>query len=114
MSFITQLATTGQTIPTDGITTAADNIKNKNGVSGKEIFGNDGIITTAMNLLTYAVGLVAIVMLIVGGIKYAISAGDEKKVTSAKHTIMYALIGLAVAVLAWTLANFVFTNLKSS
>ena len=50
-------------------------------------------------------------MLIWGGIKYATSAGDSNKVTAAKNTILYAVIGLAVAVLAFAIVNFVVSHL---
>ena len=46
-------------------------------------------------------------MLIVGGVKYALSAGDAKAVTDAKNTILYALIGLVIAILAYSIVSFV-------
>ena len=48
-------------------------------------------------------------MLIIGGIRYVISGGDSKKVTDAKNTIMYAIIGLIIAILAYAIVNFVIT-----
>jgi multisubunit Na+/H+ antiporter MnhB subunit len=49
-------------------------------------------------------------MLIIGGIRYTISQGDQSQVTSAKNTILYAIIGLIVAILAYALVNFVVTS----
>jgi hypothetical protein len=46
-------------------------------------------------------------MLIVGGIRYTMSAGNEKSVGAAKNTILYAIIGVVVAVLAYAIVNFV-------
>ena len=46
-------------------------------------------------------------MLIYGGLRYVISGGDSKKVTDAKNTIMYAIIGLIIAILAYAIVNFV-------
>ena len=66
-----------------------------------------------VNWLLFAVGVIAVIMLIWGGIKYATSAGDSNKVTSAKNTIMYAVIGLAVALLAFAIVNFVINSLES-
>ena len=46
-------------------------------------------------------------MLIWGGILYTTSAGDSNKVTTAKNTIMYAVIGLVIAIFAYAIVNFV-------
>ena len=70
------------------------------------------IVLAVVNWLLFAVGVISVVMLIVGGIKYATSAGDSNKVTSAKNTIMYAIIGLAVAVLAFAIVGFVMNTLN--
>ena len=47
------------------------------------------------------------IMLIIGGIKYVVSGGDAKKVTDAKNTVLYAIIGLVIAFLAFAIVNFV-------
>lgn len=71
-----------------------------------------GSVLGIVNWLLFAVGVVAVIMLIWGGIKYATSAGDSNKVTAAKNTILYAIIGLAVAVLAFAIVSFVLTTLN--
>jgi hypothetical protein len=60
-----------------------------------------------VNILLYIIGAISVIMLIVGGIRYAVSAGNSANVTAAKNTIMYALIGLVIAVLAYAIVNFV-------
>ena len=65
------------------------------------------------NTILYIVGIVAVIMLIVGGIKYVISGGDSKKVTDAKNTVLYAIIGLVVAFLAFAIVNFVISALPT-
>ena len=50
-------------------------------------------------------------MIIYGGIQYVISAGDSGKVGKAKNTILYAVIGLVVAVMSYAIVNFVVSNL---
>jgi hypothetical protein len=64
-------------------------------------------IRTIINGITFVVGLIAVIMIIIGGIFYAISAGDPGKVKKAKDTIMYGIIGLIVALLAFAIINFV-------
>jgi hypothetical protein len=53
------------------------------------------------------VGVVAVIMFIVGGFRYITSAGDSSKVSSAKNTLVYAIIGLVVVALAQAIVLFV-------
>ena len=80
----------------------------------KDLFGNAGVFKQITNTVLYIVGIIAVVMLIVGGIKYLLSGGDAKKVTDAKNTVLYAIIGLVIAFLAYAIVNFVITALPSS
>jgi hypothetical protein len=57
---------------------------------------------------------VSVIMLIWGGLQYVISAGDSKRVESAKSTILYAIIGIVVAILAYAVVGFVTSSLTSS
>src|SRR3989338_6416463 len=56
----------------------------------------NGVIKTAINIFTIIVGLVAVVMIIVGGFKYITSGGNDTNMASAKSTLLYAVIGLTV------------------
>ncbi|MDO4747274.1 MAG: pilin [Candidatus Saccharibacteria bacterium] len=80
----------------------------------RDLFGNTGVFKQITNTILYIVGIIAVVMLIVGGIKYLLSGGDSKKVTDAKNTVLYAIIGLVIAFLAYAIVNFVITALPSS
>ncbi len=64
-------------------------------------------ITLVVNIISIIVGFVAVVMIIWGGMKYVTSGGESGKITSAKNTIMYALIGLVVVALAQFIVRFV-------
>jgi hypothetical protein len=66
-----------------------------------------GIFTNIVNILLYIIGAISVIMLIYGGIRYTISGGDSSAVTAAKNTILYAIVGLIVAVLAYAIVNFV-------
>lgn len=63
-----------------------------------------------INTMLYIVGIGAVIMIIYGGIIYVISAGDSGRVSKAKNTIMYAIVGLIVALLAYAIVNFVITR----
>lgn len=71
------------------------------------LFGTGGIFQTVTNVLLFVIGAVSVIMLIIGGIRYTVSQGDQAAVTSAKNTILYAIIGLVVAILAYAAVNFV-------
>ncbi len=79
-----------------------------------DLFGPTGAFKQITNTILYIVGIVAVIMLIIGGIKYVVSGGDSKKVTDAKNTVLYAIIGLVIAVFAYAIVNFVISSLPSS
>lgn len=70
----------------------------------------DGLAKTITNLMFYFVGILAVIMIIAGGIRYVISTGDSSKVKAAKDTIMYSVVGLIVALLAWTIVSYVISK----
>lgn len=84
------------------------------GCEGYEGNANDvnlmGTLNTIINVALGVIGFLAVVMIIVGGVQYTTSAGDAQKVTKAKNTIMYGIIGLVIALLAYAIVNFVLAN----
>ena len=79
-----------------------------------ELFGTGGVITTITNMLLFVVGLLSVVMIIIGGLRYVTSGGNSTSVTAAKNTIMYAIVGLVISFLAFAAINFVLGALTSS
>lgn len=74
----------------------------------------DTVVGTIINVVLYVLGILAVAFIIYGGVKYAMSAGDAAKVKSAKDTIMYAVVGLIVAILAYAIVNFVIGSIGNS
>ena len=74
----------------------------------------NNIIHTVINLLSALVGIVAVIMIIVGGFRYITSGGNDTSVTSAKNTILYAIIGLVVVALAQVIVRFTLSKLTTS
>ena len=62
---------------------------------------------TVMNVATGLIAMLAVFMIVYGGFQYTASAGDANKVTKAKNTILYGVVGLVVAILAFAIVNFV-------
>jgi len=72
------------------------------------------IVHTIVNLLSAVVGIVAVIMIIVGGFRYITSGGNDTSVTAAKNTILYAIIGLVVVALAQIIVRFTLSKLTNS
>lgn len=67
----------------------------------------DDAVAGAINLLSIAVGVIAVIMVIIGGLKYIMSSGDSNNINSAKNTILYAIIGLVIVAFAQIIVKFV-------
>lgn len=76
-----------------------------------ELIGPTGVFTRITNTILYVIGIVSVIMLIFGGFRYVISAGDSKKITDAKNTILYAIIGLIIALLSYAIVHFVISTI---
>ncbi len=67
----------------------------------------NSIVQTIINTIIYVIGIIAVIMIILGGISYATSQGDAAKVKKGKDTILYGIVGLVIAILAYAIVNFV-------
>ena len=120
----------GLVAPHVGAAAAADNgLGLKKGVSSAKgndqvscLFGSEkegctdgtGIFQTIVNVILFIIGAVAVIMIVVGGVRYTVSNGDSNAVQGAKNTIMYAIVGLVVAIIAYALVNFVVVNIGAN
>lgn len=87
--------------------TVCDDARN----SGNPLWGSGSIAEIVVNILSLIIGVAAVIVIIIAGIQYMLSTGDPTKVNNAKNAILYALVGLVVAVLARFLVNFVVSRL---
>lgn len=71
------------------------------------VSGSGGVIAKALNVILIVAGVAAVIMVMIGGFEYIISSGDSNKISSAKNTILYAVIGLVVALMAEVILKFV-------
>lgn len=74
----------------------------------------NNMIKLAVNTFSVLVGVVSVVMIIVGGLKYITSGGESANITSAKNTILYAVIGLVVVALAQIIVRFVLSRTSTA
>jgi hypothetical protein len=84
-----------------------DNRNTQNNPNSNPIFGPEGAITAAVNILSVIVGVAAVIMIILGGLKYITSGSNPQDVTSARERIIYSLVALVVAALAQVIVRFV-------
>lgn len=97
--------------PVTSADTAANSVKdgvNKIGGDSGQADFNTGI-KTIVNMLLFLLGVIAVIMIIYGGFRYVISQGDSGNTKAAKDIILYAVVGLVVAILAYAIVNFVIT-----
>jgi hypothetical protein len=64
-------------------------------------------VALVINIFSWIVGVISVIMIIWGGFKYITSGGDSNNVTAAKNTILYAIIGLVIVALAQVIVRFV-------
>lgn len=66
----------------------------------------DNVLKTVVSIISYVVGVIAVIMIMVSGINYMTSAGDAQKITNAKKGLIFAVIGIIIAVAAQVIVNF--------
>lgn len=76
-----------------------------------KLFGAGGFWNRILETFTFIIGAISVLMIIIGGIRYTTSNGDQSAVTSAKNTILYSIIGLIVAMLSYGIVHFVIANI---
>lgn len=75
------------------------------------VLGPDGVMTNAINLLSIVVGVVSVIMIIIGGLKYVLSEGDSAKAVSARSTLLYAIVGVVIAASSQAIIVFVINKI---
>lgn len=75
------------------------------------LVGNGGLVSQIINILLFAIGIISVIMIIIGGLRYVISGGNSTAVTAAKNTILYAIVGLVVAIFAFAIINWVLDSI---
>ena len=88
-----------------------EGIKGAGGDSNQITIGS--AIKSIIDIMLFALGAISVIMIVIGGIRYTTSNGDSNGIQGAKNTILYAIVGLVVAILAYAMVNFVVDNLVS-
>ena len=75
------------------------------------LVGKDGIITKVVTFLGFVVGVISVIILIVAGIRFAINGSNASEVTKARNTVIYAVVGIVVALVAQGVVQFILVKL---
>ncbi len=93
----------------------ADGANSAKGVDqATDLFGQAGTFRTITNVMLFLIGAISVIMLIIGGLRYVVSGGDSTQVQNAKNTILYAIVGVIVAILAYAIVSFIITSFSGS
>ncbi len=77
------------------------------------IYGANGILIKAARIVSIIVGVASLIMIIIGGFKYVTSSGDANNVNNAKNTILYAIVGLVIALAAQAIISLIVNKVLS-
>lgn len=77
------------------------------GCTGTELGGS---IRKVTNVISFIVGIISVIVAIIAGLMYTVSAGDPQKTKQAKDALLFAIVGLVVAIMAYAIASFVVTQ----
>jgi hypothetical protein len=75
-------------------------------------FGPNGLFTKIVQIIVWLVAIISVLMVVIGGFRYVVSGGDSNATSGAKNTILYAVIGLAVAIFAQVIVSFVLSQIS--
>lgn len=103
-------------VPAESLASAADTVRNGvNRAGGADNSTNlMSFIEQIINILLFIIGAVAVLAIIIGGIRYVVSGGDPKATTAARDTILYAVIGLIVAFMAYAIVKFIVNQMDTT
>lgn len=67
----------------------------------------NGMVMRVINTLLIVLGMISVIMVVIGGVRYTISGGNSTHTKEARETIIYSVVGLIVAIMSFTIVNFV-------
>lgn len=77
------------------------------GSSGGDI---DNILRTVLNILSFVAGVIAVIMIIIAGVRFITSQGDSSSVAGARQTVIYAIVGVVIVLISQVIVRFVLTE----
>lgn len=91
-------------------TVCQDKDQNQSGTDNS-FTGPDGILAKATNIISFIVGVAALIVIIISGLQFVLATGDPSRIANARNALIYALIGIGVAIFAQVIVRFVVNKL---
>lgn len=79
--------------------------------NNNSITGPDGVIFKAANIISFIVGVAALIVIIISGLQFILATGDSSRIANARNALIYALVGIGVAIFAQVIVRFVVNKL---
>jgi type IV secretion system pilin len=76
--------------------------------------GPNGIIKTAANIMALVTGIAAVIVIIIGGLSFVTAGGNAEQAATARRRVLFALVGLVVVALAWSIVTFATNHLVNT
>jgi type IV secretory pathway VirB2 component (pilin) len=83
----------------------------KSGRESNPLFGKNGVITVVFNFLSIIAGIIAVIVIIISGLKYITSGSNPQDANNAREGVLYAVVGLVIALLAQAIVQFFLKNI---
>lgn len=121
LGLVVSTATMTLPVAAQGVNVFDDACKSAGGGSGSSICGPGtkpgdkgftDLMKSVINTMIFIIGLIAVIMIIIGGIRYVVSNGESSQIQSAKNTVLYSVVGLVIAISAFAIVNFVLDKFK--
>lgn len=103
------LVPTSATVSADAKSQALSGVNDVGGTADTRSVA--GTIQSIINLLLFLIGSISVIMIIIGGIRFTTSNGDPAQAKAAQNTVLYALVGLVVAIMAFAVVKWVIARL---
>ena len=84
-------------------------VNKSGGDSGRDDLGKD--LKNITNFLLFLVGTVAVIAIVISGLRFVTANGNQDQITSARNGVLYAVVGIVVALMAYAIVYFVVDNL---
>jgi hypothetical protein len=90
---------------------ACSDLKNVNNSAAASTNYNS-LVHNILNVFLWAIGILALIMTVVSGVRFVTSAGNSDQTTKARRTLQYSITGLVIAIVAYAIVSMVFSLIK--
>jgi hypothetical protein len=101
----------GAPLPADRRPEICDNNQANADDTKNPITGKDGIMNKVINVLSFVVGVACVLVIMISGLRFIVSAGDSNAISSARRALLYAVVGLLIVIVSRVLVRYILSRL---